>query len=325
MSVLIVTEHSRGVWNRLCWETLAAARQIGAELGFPLSAAVLGREIGQLASEVATRSLARVYAVEHELLEPYTADAYTAALEALIRRVQPSLVLFPHTYHVRDFAPKLATRFNTVLVSDVVCCRFDGGSLFLVRQLFQGKLSADVRFAGPAPHFASIQAGAWREDQARERAAEIEVFAPPLDASVVRTRPQEPFQDSAPTVDLSSADAIVAVGRGMKDKDHLAMLEDLARALGAELGASRPACDAGWLPMDRQIGSSGQSVAPRLYVAVGVSGAIQHLVGMRGSKVVVAINKDPGAPIFEVADYGIAGDLFEVVPALIEEIRKAKA
>jgi electron transfer flavoprotein alpha subunit len=234
-------------------------------------------------------------------------------------------VLFPHTYQVRDFAPKLATRFQQVLVSDAVGFRVESGAPIFVRQLFQGKLNADVKPCGGDPHFASIQAGAFRADQVEEGASQVVNFAPELSADIVRVKPQEPFRESARAVDLTSADIIVSVGRGIKEKDNIPIVEELAKALGAELAASRPICDNGWLPMERQVGSSGQTVSPKMYLAVGISGAIQHLVGMKGAKTIVAINKDANAPIFEVADYGIVGDLFEVVPALIEEVKKAKA
>jgi electron transfer flavoprotein alpha subunit len=277
-----------------------------------------------LAAEAATKDLAKVYAVEHDLLEHYTADAFTAALEQLIQASGATYIFFPHTYQVRDFAPKLATRFGRVLVSDVIQIRMENGSPVFVRLLFQGKLNGDVKLTGPAPYFISIQAGAYRTDDLVSGSAPVEAFAPRLEPSMVRAKPEEPFRESARAVDLGAADIIVSVGRGIKEKENIPIVEELAKALGAELAASRPICDAGWLPMERQVGSSGQTVAPKVYMAVGISGAIQHLVGMKGSKAIVAINKDANAPIFEVADYGAVGDLFEIVPALVEEVKKAK-
>jgi len=324
MSILVILEQRAGVWNRMSFETLAAAAEMGRQLGQPVLAAVAGERAAVLAAEAAAYKIDTVFAVEHPLLARYTADAYTTALEQLIRRVNPELVLLPHTYRVRDFAPKLATRFGRVLVSDAIAHRIEDGRPVLVRQLFQGKLNADVRFASAPPNFASIQAGAYRADSLAPGAAAVESFAPDLAAGRIRTQPGEPFRESQRGVDLAAASIIVSVGRGIKEKDNIAVVEQLAQALGAELAASRPICDNGWLPMERQVGSSGQTVAPKLYLAVGISGAIQHLVGMKGSKTIVAINKDENAPIFEVADYGIVGDLFEVVPALVEEIRKAK-
>jgi electron transfer flavoprotein alpha subunit len=324
MSVLVVLEQQAGKRHRMSWETLAAAQQFGASLGLPVEAAIAGTGVGALAAEAATKKVAKVYAVEHELLKDYTADGYTAAIEELVRKVNPKIVLFPHTYQVRDFAPKLATRFDQVLISDVIAVRFDSPSPVFVRLLFQGKLNGDVRVGGADPHFVSIQAGAWRADTLESGTGAVETFTPALDASKIRQKPEAPFRESARAVDLTAAEIIVSVGRGIKEKENIPVVEELAKALGAELAASRPICDAGWLPMERQVGSSGQTVAPKVYIAVGISGAIQHLVGMKGAKTIVAINKDANAPIFEVADYGIVGDLFEVVPALVAEVKKAK-
>ena len=321
MNVLVVMEQSRGVWHRMSWEALAAAQQLSGSV----SAAVAGAGLGALAAELSGKRLDKVYAIDHDLLAGYTADAYTAALAELITRVQPDLALFPHTYQVRDFAPKLATRLGRVLVSDVVRLRREDNGLVLVRQLFQGKMNGDYRASGPRPYFASIQAGGYRADQVEAGSAAIETVTPELDPASIRAIVQEPFRESQRAVDLTSAKLIVSVGRGIQEKENIALVAELARELGAELAASRPICDNGWLPMERQVGSSGQTVSPEVYLAVGISGAIQHLVGMKGSKNIIAINKDANAPIFEVADYGIVGDLFEVVPALIEAAKKAKS
>jgi electron transfer flavoprotein alpha subunit len=312
MKILAILERQGGNWHRMSMETLAAARELGTEV-----------EVGVVGEHVEGLTV-KAYAVQHELLASYTADGYTAAFEALIRKVNPDLVLFPHTYQARDFAPKLATRFDRVLISDVIAARMDPEGPVFVRQLFQGKLNADIRPTGPGPHFASSQAGAWRAEALAAGAAPVEVFTPDLTAAQIRQIAEPPFRESARAVDLTAAERIVSVGRGIGEKEKIAVVEALATAMGAELAASRPICDAGWLPMERQVGSSGQTVAPKLYVAVGISGAIQHLVGMKGAKTIVAINRDANAPIFEIADYGIVGDLFEVVPALIEEIKKVK-
>jgi electron transfer flavoprotein alpha subunit len=325
MSILVVAERSAGAWHRQSWEALAAAQQLGEALGLPVQAALLGRELAAPAAELAAKRFERIFLLEHELLAAYTADGYTLALERLIRARTPSYVLFPHTYQVRDFAPRLAARFGRSLVSDVTGWRLENGTPIFTRPIFQGRMSADLRPLGEAPVFVSIQAGAFAAAPVQEGAAPIERFAVDIDPAAIRARPEEPFGQSQRGVDLGKADRIVAVGRGIKEKENLALVEELAAALGAELAASRPVCDNGWLPMDRQVGSSGQTVAPKLYVAVGISGAIQHLVGMKGSRTVVAINRDPEAPIFEAADYGIVGDLFEVVPALTAELRKSLA
>jgi electron transfer flavoprotein alpha subunit len=324
MSILAVMEQRAGAWNRMSFETLAAAQQFAKELNTQASAAVLGDAPDALAAELAAKQLEKVYAVEHALLKDYTPEAWSIALRQLIEQVKPSLVLFPHTYQVRDFLPKLATSVGKVAVSDVVSHRVENGHVILVRQLFQGKVNADVRMAGDAPHFASLQAGAFRADQLAAGTAPVEKFAPQISAGDIRTKPLDLFRESQRAVDLGAADIIVSVGRGIKEAENIPIVQKLADALGAELAASRPICDAGWLPMERQVGSSGQTVAPKMYVAVGISGAIQHLVGMKGSRVVVAINKDANAPIFEIADYGIVGDLFQIVPELVDAVQKAK-
>lgn len=325
MSILVVAERSARAWHRQSWEALAAAQQLGEALGRPVEAALLGRELAAPAAELAARRLDRVFVVEHELLAAYTADGYTLALEQLIRARGALYVVFPHTYQVRDFAPRLAARFGRSLVSDVTGWRLEDGTPIFTRPIFQGRMSADLRPLGEGPVFLSIQAGAFATAPVLEGAAPIERFAVDIDPEAIRARPEEPFEQSERGVDLGKAERIVAVGRGIKEKENLAIVEELAAVLGAELAASRPVCDNGWLPMDRQVGSSGQTVAPKLYVAVGISGAIQHLVGMKGSRTVVAVNRDPEAPIFEAADYGIVGDLFEVVPALTAELRKSLA
>lgn len=289
MSVLVILEDG----HRMTGEALAAGRQLAQAANLPLTAAAIP--------------------ASHD----YTADGFTAAFEAHIRATQPAWVVFAHTYQTRDWAPKLAARWAKSLISDVIAARWEGGSPVFVRQLFQGKLNADVRAAGEGPHFISIQAGAFPATPESEPVPTTSLEPAPG----ARQKPEPRFRESARAVDLSAAPIIVSVGRGIKEEANLSLVRELAEALGAELAASRPICDAGWLPMERQVGSSGQTVAPKLYLAVGISGAIQHLVGMKGSKTIAAINQDPNAPIFEVADYGIVGDLFEVVPALIAALR----
>ena len=323
MSVLVVLEERDGRISRISWEALAAARHLGAMTSSPVTAVVLGAQTEALAQQVSACHRGQTVRIEHALLAHYAADGYAAALHQFIQsQSSTQWVVFPHTYQVRDFAPALATRLGQVLISDVVSMA--EGPVF-TRQLMQGRLNGVYRHAGNGPCFISVQAGAFRADaSAPQQGTTATTFTPTLDASQIRTKPGEPFRGTAQTVDLGSAQLIVSVGRGIKEAENLPLVQDLATALGAELAASRPICDNGWLPMERQVGSSGQSVAPRLYLAVGISGAIQHLVGIKASQCIVAINKDPDAPIFEVADYGIVGDLFEVVPALTEAVKAAK-
>ena len=319
--VLVIFEDRAGKISRISWEAVAAGHKLAASLGLPVTAAVIGAATESLAAETASKITGKVIRVEHPLLGQYTADGFTIALHQLIQSESPAYVVFPHTYQVRDYAPALAARLNEVLISDVISIA--DGPVF-TRQLLQGRLSGNYRHTGSGPCLVSVQAGAFRADAAATGSAEISVFTPTIEPAQIRTKPGEPFRSSSQTVDLGSAQLIVSVGRGIKEAENIPLVQALATALGAELAASRPICDNGWLPMERQVGSSGQSVAPKLYLAVGISGAIQHLVGIKGSQCVVAINKDPDAPIFEVADYGIVGDLMEIVPALTEAVKAAK-
>lgn len=319
--VWVVLEERDGRVGRISWEAAAAGQRLGTLVGQPVNAVLPGAKTEAVAAEAAGKGFAKVVRLEHPLLETYTADAFTHALEQFVRKEEPGYLVFPHTYQVRDYAPALAARLGQVLIGDVVAIA--DGPLF-VRQLMQGRLNGEYRHSGAGTCFVSVQSGAFRADAAAAGNASVEIFAPTIEASQIRTKPGAPFRGSAQTVDLGSAQLIVSVGRGIKEAENLPLIQDLASALGAELAASRPICDNGWLPIERQVGSSGQTVAPKLYLAVGISGAIQHLVGMKGSQCVVAINKDPEAPIFEVAHYGIVGDLFEVVPAVTEAVKTAK-
>jgi len=325
--ILVFAEHQGGKLTRPTWEALAAGQRLGEDLQSSVAAVIVGSNVPSLAAELAGVALQEVVSVDSPLLAEYTADGYTAALREVIAQRQPRFVVFSHTYQVRDFAPKLAAALDGGFVSDCLSYRKEGERLVFVRQVFQGKYCADVEFAGEPPYLVSFQAAAFREDSVRrdDSSARVTAVATTLAAEAIRTKPAERFREAKQAVDLTQAEVIVAVGRGIKAPENLELVNKLAEALGAEVGASRPICDNGWLPMDRQIGSSGQTVAPKLYVGLGVSGAIQHQVGMKGSRTVVAINKDKEAPIFEVATYGVVGDLFEVVPPLIEEIKKLKA
>jgi electron transfer flavoprotein alpha subunit len=324
-TILVVAEQREGKLNRVSFETLAGAQALAKQTGWTVEAAVVGGDIAAVASELAKTAVAKVYAIADPSLEPYTPDGFVAALKKFIETSKPKLVLLPHTYQVRDFAPKLAATFGAVLVSDAVGYKYESGKLLFTRQMFQGKFAADVSLAGEGPWFASFQTGAFRGDQvlAGEVAADVEQVS--AATGEIRTHPEAPFQEAKQAVDLSQAAIIVSVGRGIKEQKNIAIAQALADALGGELAASRPICDAGWLPMERQVGSSGQTVSPKLYLALGISGAIQHIVGMKGSRSVIAINKDAEAPIFEIADVAVVGNLFEIVPALTEEVKKAKA
>lgn len=326
-TILVIVEQREGKLNRVSWETLTAGQALAAETGWTLEAAVVGSGVANLATEVAAKKVAKVFAVESPRLEPYTPDAFAVGLKQFIEARRPKLVLMPHTYQVRDFVPKLATALGRTVISDCIGFKHESGKLLFTRQMFQGKFTADVSFTGEAPWFATFQNGAFRGDKVDAGAspAPVETVNTEITDAAVRNRPQDVFKEAKQAVDLSQAEIIVAVGRGIKEQKNIDLAKQLADALGGELAASRPICDSGWLPMDRQIGSSGQTVAPKLYLALGISGAIQHIVGMKGARTIVAVNKDSEAPIFEIADYAVVGNLFDVVPPLVEKIKKAKS
>ena len=327
MKILVITEQRQGKWNNTSFETLAAAQQIAKDTSSTVSALAIGKGVSVLATELAAKNVAEVLLVEHDLLEAYTPDGYCVALSQIINSAKPDLVLFPHTYQVRDFAPKLAAMLGKGVIGDCIGYRHEAGKLVFVRQMFQGKTAADVTFQGSAPWFASFQAGAFRSDLLAAHPsgkAPINSVDVELKPEQIRTKPLDLFKEAKSAVDLTQALLIVAIGRGIKAPENISQAEAVAKALGAEIAASRPICDEGWLPMERQIGSSGQTVAPKLYLALGISGAIQHVVGMKGARTIVAINKDQNAPIFEIADYGIVGDIFEIMPALTEALEKSR-
>lgn len=323
MSILVFIEHKDCVLNKTSLEAITAAQNLGKELGLSISAVIPCGTDCELANEIANYDIAKVIVAKNEKLSTYTPDGYTDAFAEIIKNENPNYIIMAHTYQVRDFAPKLAARFGKEVLGDCIRYKNEGGKLVFTRRIFLGKLDADVTIGGDAPYFVTFQSGAFRGDNALKGSASVEI----VDVAVgdIRMTPEAPFQEAKASVDLSKSEIIVAVGRGIKSQENIAIAEQLAEVLGADLAASRPICDSEWLPIDRQIGSSGQTVAPKVYIALGISGAIQHIVGMKNSSTIVAINKDSEAPIFDIADYGIAGDLFEAVPVLIDEIKKAKA
>jgi electron transfer flavoprotein alpha subunit len=328
MKILIITEQRQGKWNNASFETLAAAQQIAKDTSSTVSALVIGKGVSGLADELAAKNVAEVLLIEHDLLDAYTPDGYCVALKQVIESAKPDLIVSPHTYQVRDFVPKLAAMLGKGMIGDCIGYRSESGKLVFVRQMFQGKTAADVTFLGVGPWFASFQAGAFRADLVAAHPggkAPVNKIQVDLKPEQIRTKPFELFKEAKSAVDLTQAPLIVAIGRGIKAPENISQAEAVAKAMGAEIAASRPICDEGWLPMERQIGSSGQTVAPKLYLALGISGAIQHVVGMKGARTIVAINKDQNAPIFEIADYGVVGDIFEIMPALAEELQKAKS
>ncbi len=321
--ILVFIEHKNCVLNKVSLEAIAAAQSIGKDLNLKVSAVLPCDKDCALANEIAGYNLEKVIVAKNEKLNIYTPDAYADAWTEIINKENPQYVVMSHSYQVRDFAPKVAARLGKEVVGDCIRYKADGGKLILTRRIFLGKLDADVTIGGDAPYFVTFQSGAFRGDNAERGSAQIETVD--VNVGEVRMEAEEPFQEAKASVDLTKSEIIVAVGRGIKSQENIAVAQQLADILGADLAASRPICDSEWLPIDRQIGSSGQTVAPKVYIALGISGAIQHIVGMKNASTIVAINKDSEAPIFDIADYGIVGDLFEAVPVLVEEIKKAKA
>jgi electron transfer flavoprotein alpha subunit len=315
--ILVIAEQRDGQINRASWEPLVIAQRTGQ----PVKVAVLGGDTSAAAADLAAAAVAEVIRVDGPGLAAYTADGHTAALAALIAAEAPAYVFIAHTYQARDYAPKLAARLDRTIATDCVTAKPHGDTLAFARPMFQAKLYADVVLEGPAPHLITFQIGSAKLDDLVKGAAPAPVRVVAAETGTVRQQPEAPFREAKQAVDLTQAERIVSVGRGIKAPENIDLARQLAEAMHAELAASRPICDAGWVPFERQVGSSGQTVAPKLYLALGISGAIQHVVGMKGARTIVAVNKDPEAPIFEVADYGIAGDLFEIVPAMIAALK----
>lgn len=318
-----VLQHREGRIHRMGWEAVAAAQELAARFGGSAEAILLGgADIDALAREAAAHDLAAVRTARHPQLSSYTPGGYATTLGTAISAEQPDLVLFPHSYQSVEYVPRIAQATGAALIPEAISS--EGStleSLVWKRPILEGKLHARVRVNGGGPALVTLQSGAFSADSRRRGACEVRPLAPLASVAIDTWREILGVEQAGgESVDLTKAEVIVAVGRGVGGSDKLAAIEALARALKAEIGASRPVIDSGWLPRDRQIGSSGQTVAPKLYLALGISGAIQHLVGMKGSGCIVAINKDAGAPIFKIASYGIVGDLHEVVAAMLAEL-----
>ena len=324
MDILIVLEESNGQIHRMGLESIAAGQHLSDELGLTAGALVLGGNADGLADQASKYQLGEVLKVNDALLESYSADGYSEAVKQIIDQENPTYVLFGHTYQVRDYVPRLSAKLNKTFLVDNIAIRVENGQPIFTKQMFNAKLSADVEANGSGPFLVSFQSAAFSMDAAAAGSASIRGSTVQLDAAMIRTKSEPPFQEEAGGVDLTSADIIVSIGRGIGKEENIPLAVELSKALGGELAASRPVVDSGWLPSAHQIGSSGQSVSPKLYLALGISGAIQHVVGMKGSKNIVTINKDPDAPIFEISDYGVVGDILEIIPKLTEAIQALK-
>lgn len=320
MKFLVVVETSNGQPHRMSLEAIAGAQQMAQELGGDITVMAMGDQAENMADVVSKYDVQEVLIVKNEFLNSYSADGYAEAVKQVVEQESPDYVLMGYSYQVRDFFPKVSARLNRPMIGDVVGIKYANGSPRFTRHVFYGKLVTDVLPGGDGPVLVAFQSAAFDADSIAAGSAETREVSVDLDASQIKSSNEEPIQEAAGDVDLTAADIVVSVGRGIGKEENIPQVQDLAKLLGGELGSSRPIVDAGWLESARQVGSSGQSVNPKLYFALGISGAIQHVVGMKGSKNIVAVNKDSDAPIFEIADYGVVGDLHEIVPKLIEAL-----
>ena len=320
MDILIVIEENNGKVHRMGLESITAAQTMAKDRGFSIAALVMGSNADELATQVSNYDIGEVLKLEHDLLSSYSSDGYAEAVKQVVEKESPKYVFFGHTYQVRDYVPKISAKLMKPFLVDNVLMNSDGEETVFTKQMFNAKLYSDMIAMDEGPLLISFQSAAYSSDNAAEGSASVRDVNINLDSSMIKTQSEDPFQEESGGVDLTSAEIIVSVGRGIGKEENVPMAKDLAKAIGGELASSRPVVDAGWLSSTHQIGSSGQSVSPKMYLALGISGAIQHVVGMKGSKNIVAINKDPEAPIFEIADYGVVGDVLEIVPKLSEAL-----
>jgi len=322
--VWVVLQQRDGRIHPMSLEAVTAARRLADTLEVSLQAALPGSGLDEVAAEAACTGVDSVHVLDSPSLAEYTPGAYSQALSDCLSAMDPSFVVFAHTYQWIDCMARVAHRLDAAILPEAVGFESGDDGLVFTRPILEGKMQSKVRLTQEGVTVLSVQSASFEATETGYEAVEIVAFEGDSD-SWTPDRELLGVEDVAgDAVDLSAAERIVSVGRGIGGPDKLAVVEELAKELGAEIGASRPVIDNGWLPRDRQIGSSGQTVAPKLYVAVGISGAIQHLVGMKGASCIVAINKDAGAPIFTVSDYGIVGDLFEIVPAITAALRDSE-
>jgi electron transfer flavoprotein alpha subunit len=321
--ILVLTEHLRGELKDITFEMLTKARSLADSGGGKVSAVLFGSGVGSLA-EALTPLADEVLVRQHDSFADYNSAVYQPVLRAIISERTPELIMIGHTAFGVDLAPSLAVALELPLATDVIDLKLDGGELTATRQIYGGKINEEIGFGGAPQAMVTVRAAAFPPEEVSRGGSVVE-----LDTDV----PAEPdlrrfveyVEAAVGDVDITKSDVVVAVGRGIREEENMPMIEELAELLGGVVACSRPIVDAGWLPKDRQVGSSGKTVKPKLYVAVGVSGQFQHLSGMKSAETIVAINKDPKAPIFSAADYGIVGDLFKVVPALKEKIGELRA
>ena len=321
MSILIILEDNNGKIHRMGLESIAGAQKLASSTGLKTSAVVMGSNADALADEASQFDLEEVIRIKDELLSNYSSDGYAHAVKQIIDSESPTYVLFGHSYQVRDYVPKLSAKLMKPFLADNIALNVDRDTMTLTKQMFNAKLFSDVAPSDAGPHLISLQSAAYNADTIASGSPSVRDYEVSLDSSMLKTQSEEPFKESAEDLDLTAAELIVSVGRGIGKEENIPLAQEFAKTIGAELSSSRPVVDSGWLPSVHQVGSSGQSVSPKMYLALGISGAIQHVVGMKGSKNIVAINKDPDAPIFEIADYGVVGDVLEILPKLNEALK----
>ena len=311
MNILVVIEHSQDSIHRLSKEAIVGAQS----LGDTVTALIIGTGSEESISFLKACDIEKVLIVDHELVKSYNADGYASIVSQVIETLSPNLIVAGHTYQTRDFMPRVSAKLRIPFIPDIVSMNNNK----FVKQILNAKLNAEI---SPKSNqfILSFQSAAFSEDDLKLGSCGSEVYEPSLDSSVVRSKSEEPFQEDAGDIDLESAELLVSVGRGIEKEENVSLAFDLAKVIGAEVSASRPVVDSGWMDSFRQVGSSGSNVAPNLYLSLGISGAIQHVVGMKGAKNILAINKDSDAPIFEIADYAVIGDVLEIVPRLIEAL-----
>ncbi|MCS7140416.1 MAG: electron transfer flavoprotein subunit alpha/FixB family protein [Candidatus Nezhaarchaeota archaeon] len=328
VELLVLAEHRQGQLRDVTFEMLTKALDLAGKIGAEVTSVVLGKETKQLIEALADFSN-RVICVEDPVFEVFNSDFYQAALSKIINDRRPLLTLIGHTYYGLDLAPRLAAALNIPIATDCMDLRFEDGSLVVTRQMYGGKVNAIVRVRKSESYIVSIRPGSFRiQKPSPPLSGKVEKISLPLEGVVSKKRFVEYVPPPPGGVDITAASIIVSIGRGIKDKSNIPLAEELANVLGGVLACSRPIVDLGWLPSDRQVGMSGKTVKPKLYLALGISGAFQHVMGMKGSDLVIAINKDARAPIFGYSDYGVVEDLFKIVPVLkskIEELKTKRA
>ncbi|WP_122087968.1 electron transfer flavoprotein subunit alpha/FixB family protein [Halalkalicoccus subterraneus] len=314
-AVLAVAEHRRGELRDVSYELIGAGRGLADDLGGELHLAVIGGQIEEFTRSLSREGVDAIHTVDEG--EEFNHDVYTQVTEQLAEELDPDVVLLPNSINGLDYAPAVATRLGRPLVTDVIDADFEDGTLVATREMYGSKVETTIE-VDSSRVAVTIRGGEWPGANGNGDTT-VEEFDATIDESAVRSTVRGYEEVAGGDVDISDAEVLVSVGRGIEEEENIELIEELADALDATLSASRPIVDNGWLPANRQVGQSGKTVAPDVYIAIGISGAVQHVAGMKGAETIVAINNDPNAPIYDIADYGIVDDLFDVVPALIAE------